>query len=95
MSNYSEAFLLDESQQNTIARVGLNGYKSITQNPTQLDQGSNLIWSFTILDGDRRQVRKLWSHSRQATLQVNEHSASVRVVAYPVERGGYGLIEFI
>ncbi len=96
MANVSEVTIRELSGKQQIARVGLNGYKSFTKNPTSQTSPSRLIWSFTVLDGNRGPLEQSWSQRRPVLLCTpNGKSAHVRVVAMPVDKDSFGLIEFL
>ena len=96
MANISEATLQDAAQTQHIAHIGLNGYKKFAQNPTRSSGSSRLIWSFTILDGNRDALKQLWLNNQPVTLKTSQgNTAHVRVAAYPTDNQSFGLLEFL
>ncbi|MGB1251600.1 MAG: hypothetical protein ACPG8W_13365, partial [Candidatus Promineifilaceae bacterium] len=92
----SEVTIRELNGKKQIAKVGLNGYKSFSKDPTQCNGVTRLIWSFTVLDGNRQSLTKSWSHHEPILLCTpNGKSVPVRVVAMPVDDKGFGLIEFL
>lgn len=96
MATITEVTIKNLEGNRHIAKVGLNGYKSFSKNPTNSDNESRLIWSFTVLDGSRKSLGDTWSRQQAILLCTpNGKSVPVRVVAMPVEEDGFGLIEFL
>ena len=96
MAHHSEATLYDVSGKRKIARVGLNGYKSFTQHPTRTEDRARLIWSFTILDGDRDRLENAWAHRQLVMLTTDSgRSVPVTLAAFPADEHSFGLIEFV
>lgn len=96
MANISEVTIRNLDGQKKIAKVGLNGYKSFSKDPTKRASASRLIWSFTVLDGNRASLTDSWSRNQAILLCTpNGKSVPVRVLAMPVDEEGFGLIEFL
>lgn len=96
MANLSEVTIRELDGSKKIAKVGLNGYKSFSKHPTRNGEQTRLIWSFTVLDGNRNSLTKSWSRHEPILLCTpNGKSVPVRVVAMPVDDEGFGLIEFL
>lgn len=96
MANITEALIQNATQTRHIAKIGLNGYKSFTQNPTAQKGTSRLIWSFTVLDGNRKELKRSWLNNRPMTLKTLQgKTANVRVAAYPIDDKSFGLLEFL
>lgn len=96
MAHHSEATLYDVSGKRKLARVGLNGYKSYTDHPTRTDSDARLIWSFTILDGDRDRLEGIWARRQLVMLRTDSgRSAPVTLAAFPADENSFGLIEFV
>lgn len=96
MAHHSEATLYDVSGKRKLARVGLNGYKSYTGHPTRTEERARLIWSFTILDGDRDKLEHIWARRQLVMLTTDSgRSVPVTLAAFPADEGSFGLIEFL
>lgn len=97
MSELAEATLRSVGEDKKLARVGLNGYRAYETDPTKDESADKrLIWSFTILDGDWATLQSCWSRNTPITLRTDRgKQATVRLIAFPVERQAFGLIEFI
>lgn len=96
MANITEALIQNIAQTQQIAKIGLNGYKSFTQSPTRQKGSSRLIWSFTILEGNRKELKKSWMNNQAVTLKTSQgNTVNVRVAAYPIDDQSFGLLEFL
>jgi hypothetical protein len=96
MAQITEALIQNAAQTRHIAKIGLNGYKSFTQSPTSQLGTSRLIWSFTILEGNRKELKRSWLNNQPVTLKTSQgKTAHVRVAAYPIDDQSFGLLEFL
>lgn len=95
MAELTQATILDVTGRNTIARIGLNGYKSHTSSPLGEDGQKRTIWSFTIVEGDHMDLYSAWWERSAIMLRLQGQDMPVRVAALPVEASAFGLIEFI
>ncbi len=96
MANITEALIQNASQTQHIAKIGLNGYKSFTQSPTRQKGRARLIWSFTILEGNRTELKRSWLNNQAMTLKTSQgRTANIRVAAYPIDDDSFGLLEFL
>ncbi len=95
MAELTEATLLDITGRRQIAKIGLNGYKSHTNNP--LDEGGQkrTIWSFTVVEGDRDTLQSAWWERAAMTMRTGSQETHVRVAALPIDAASFGLIEYI
>ena len=95
MQQLSEVTLRDISTGRRIARVGLNGYRSLSCDANQESRRAyRLIWSFTVLDGDVEKLRYSWERLLPVLLcTTNGRRVPVKIVAMPIE-DGYGIFEF-
>ncbi len=96
MANITEALIQNAAQTQHIARIGLNGYKRFAQNPVRQEGTSRLIWSFTVLDGNRKALKQSWLNNQAMTLKIPQGNvAYVRVAALPSDEHSFGLLEFL
>ncbi len=97
MADLTEAIIFDDDGQKELARIGLNGYRAKSINPTIQDSPERTIWSFKITSGDAKFLYDAWSSSRIVKLRngLEKEAKLVRVAAYPADVGGFGLIEFV
>lgn len=95
MGNLTEVALYDANDEQEIGRIGLNGYKSMTSSPIADRKQSRLIWGFAVLDGDRGKILQAWSHGKRVVIRTPNHKLSARILAYPSNKTGHGLIEFV
>ncbi len=95
MADLTEATLLDITGRRTIAKIGLNGYKSHTNNPLYEGGQKRTIWSFTMVDGDRDSLQTAWWDRSAMMLRLDNQDSHVRVAALPIDDASFGLIEYI
>ena len=95
MAELTQATILDVTGRNTIAQIGLNGYKSQTSSPLEDDGQKRTIWSFTVVEGDHKDLYSAWWERSAIMLRLEGEELPVRVAALPVDATAFGLIEFI
>lgn len=96
MQDMPEVMLRDMNNGRRIARVGLNGYRSLTRDPNQQNHRSfRLLWSFTVLEGDLSKLHTFWERKLPVLLCTPQgRQVPVKVVALPTTADAFGLFEF-
>lgn len=84
-------FEISSSTRKEIGSVVLNGYSIEDENPIGLPQGT--LRSFRIVRGS---FWEGWDAQRPLSITTPDGGhAKIRIAAMPVDRGSYGLIEFL
>lgn len=96
MQQLSQVTIRDVSTGRRIARVGLNGYRSLSRDGQQASRRTyRLIWSFTVLDGDLEKLRYSWERRLPVLLCTDSgRRVPVKIVAMPIGEDSFGLFEF-
>ena len=96
MENVAEATGYDQDSNTWLAKVGLSGYRAVSDDPLLPDSLPRLVWGFTLLEGDKSRLRRRWS--RQTPLRLCTWSGKmvvVRLLAFSTEGKGHGVLEFL